>query len=357
MPSWLQAVLGIGSVATPLILGAMGNSNSKNQANAILAAQQQANALAAGQYAQNRQDMLPWIQAGQGSVNQLAYMLGIPTGSNMNALLAGNPQYSMTANQAQSTPSQQGLGRTNIGYDNNDAKLRPTPSSAFYSQTSPRFDTVGEMGDADPPPLRTASSFVYDIKRPMGGWDTQNKYMGSPNGSPNLSADGSPANAMMGYSGGTNNGFGSLMHDFDINDFYNNVDPGYAFRLSEGQKALERGAAARGNALGGAAIKEAQRFGQDYGSNEFLNAYNRYQNNRSQKYNMLAGLSQTGQIGQGQINTLGAQYANNAGNNLLLATGAANDARQSGYNSLAGGVGNATNNLIKYFTQRYPGRV
>ena len=43
-------------------------------------------------------------------------------------------------------------------------------------------------------------------------------------------------------------------------------DPGYAFRLSEGQKALDRSAAARGGLISGGAMKAAQRFGQEMGS-------------------------------------------------------------------------------------------
>ena len=49
-------------------------------------------------------------------------------------------------------------------------------------------------------------------------------------------------------------------------------DPGYAFRLAEGQKALERSAAARGGLMSGAALKAATRYGQEMGSQEFQNA-------------------------------------------------------------------------------------
>lgn len=58
-------------------------------------------------------------------------------------------------------------------------------------------------------------------------------------------------------------------------------DPGYAFRLAEGQKALERTAAARGGLISGGALKAAQRFGQDYSSQEYANAYNRALTNYS----------------------------------------------------------------------------
>ena len=81
------------------------------------------------------------------------------------------------------------------------------------------------------------------------------------------------------------------------------MDPGYGFRLSEGLKALERGAAARGGLISGNALKAAQRYGQDVASQEFGNAYNR-----------LAGLANIGPAAAGVMNTLGQQYATGAGN-------------------------------------------
>ena len=60
--------------------------------------------------------------------------------------------------------------------------------------------------------------------------------------------------------------FGKYARDFSMADFQ--ADPGYAFRLSEGQKALERQAAARGGLISGAALKAAQRYGQDAASQD-----------------------------------------------------------------------------------------
>lgn len=52
-------------------------------------------------------------------------------------------------------------------------------------------------------------------------------------------------------------------------------DPGYSARLQEGQKALERSAAARGTLLTGQTAKELDRYAQDYAANEYQNVYNR----------------------------------------------------------------------------------
>jgi hypothetical protein len=63
---------------------------------------------------------------------------------------------------------------------------------------------------------------------------------------------------------------------FDPNAFNYQADPGYAFRLAEGNKALNASAAARGGMISGNALKAAQTYGQNMGSQEYQNAYNRY---------------------------------------------------------------------------------
>ena len=88
-----------------------------------------------------------------------------------------------------------------------------------------------------------------------------------------------PASAMQNFGGVAGYDPASAMRNFGASDFQ--ADPGYAFRLSEGMKALDRTAASRGGLLSGATLKGAQRFGSDLASQEYGNAYNRFQTNRS----------------------------------------------------------------------------
>jgi hypothetical protein len=121
------------------------------------------------------------------------------------------------------------------------------------------------------------------------------------------------------------------------------ADPGYAFRLSEGQKALDRQAAARGGLISGSALKAAQRYGQEMGSQEYTNAFNRYQTERGARLNPLQSLAGVGQTSVNQLGAAGQNYATNAGN----AMGAAAQANASGYmgaaNAIGGGVGQYMN--------------
>jgi hypothetical protein len=53
-------------------------------------------------------------------------------------------------------------------------------------------------------------------------------------------------------------------------------DPGYQFRQAEGEKALQRGASAKGLSLSGGALKDLSRFNQGLASEEYGSAYGRY---------------------------------------------------------------------------------
>lgn len=116
-------------------------------------------------------------------------------------------------------------------------------------------------------------------------------------------------------------------------------EPGYQFRLGEGEKAIDRAAGARGSRYSGATLKGLQRFAQDFASNEYQNAYNRDANTRTMNYNFLAG--PTG-IGQGAQGTIG-QYVSNAGDARAAGT-------VGGINALFGGASDAYN---VYNTNRY----
>lgn len=145
---------------------------------------------------------------------------------------------------------------------------------------------------------------------------------------------------------GLNGGPGDLLRNFSASDFQ--TDPGYAFRLSQGQKGIESSAAARGGLLSGAAAKAIDRYNQDFASNEYQNAYNRYNQNQSNVFNRLASLAGVGQTATNALGQAGQNYATNAGNALQYG-GAA---RASGYtgaaNAINAGLGSITGGLIGY---------
>jgi hypothetical protein len=118
-------------------------------------------------------------------------------------------------------------------------------------------------------------------------------------------------------------------------------DPGYAFRLSEGMKALDRTAAARGGLLSGATLKGAQRYGQDLGSQEYMNAFNRYQTERNAQLNPLQSLAGVGQTATGALTNAYGAYGAQTGQNLQDVASARASGYLGGQNALTSALGQA----------------
>lgn len=110
--------------------------------------------------------------------------------------------------------------------------------------------------------------------------------------------------------------------------------PGYRFTLDQGMQGIERMAAARGNRLSGATLKEAGRYNSGLASQDYGNGYNR-----------LAGLAGVGQAAVSQQIGAGQAYAGAVGQNNAMA----GQARASGYM----GVPNAFNGTINSLGNLY----
>jgi hypothetical protein len=145
---------------------------------------------------------------------------------------------------------------------------------------------------------------------------------------------------LLGLGGNTGAaGYGKYGRDFSMADYQ--ADPGYAFRLSEGQKALDRQAAARGGLISGGALRAATRYGQDMGSQEYQNAFNRYQTSRANQLQPLGNLMSMGQSAASNQGTAAGNYGTNAGQ-AYMAGGQATAAGQLGMgNTISNALGAA----------------
>lgn len=110
--------------------------------------------------------------------------------------------------------------------------------------------------------------------------------------------------------------------------------PSYDFRLSEGVKAAERSAAARGRLGSGATMKAVQRYGEGLASADYGDWWNRN-----------AGLAGIGQ----QATNATAAAGENMANNVSNAYQAAGNARASAYQ----GAGNAINQGVSGVLKSY----
>lgn len=202
-------------------------------------------------------------------------------------------------------------------------------------------------------------------------WNTQQKNL-----APWLSAGTSAINSLSGLM--NNGGFPDWTETFQApTSVTEQNDPGYAFRQAEGQKGIERMAAARGGLLSGGTAKALDQYNQDYASNEYGNVYNRafneystrynqFQQNNTNKFNRLGAISGIGQTAADTLGTLGGNAAGNVGN-ILMSSGQqvgnsiqnAAAARASGYvggaNAWSGSLNNFGNMGLLYQLLRSSG--
>lgn len=152
---------------------------------------------------------------------------------------------------------------------------------------------------------------------------------------------------VLGLSGRTGAaGYGSMNKQFGAADF--NADPGYKWRTEQGMKGLERSAAARGGLLSGGAMKDAMNYNQGAASQEYGNAYNRFQTDRSNILNPLQSLAGMGQSATGQMAQSAQNYGQSGGNTMTQA----GNAQASGYvgqaNALNNGISQGINGMQNY---------
>jgi hypothetical protein len=265
-----------GGIASKALGGALGgNKAAKAQAGAA----ENAAAVQERIYQQQRADSEPYRAAGTAASNKLAYYMGLqPEGET--ALLASLPKEIQNAFKTRNPDAPMGSASIQdvIG------KLSASKNDAEFRENAKKYGIyVGAYNNLD-----------------QRAWkDVQKAYQ-----------RGKLTPGTNGAQAGTNGEFGSLARKFSLDDYV--ADPGYQFRLDEGNKAIERAQARRGNFLSGAAIKEANKYNSGQASQEYGNAYNRFNQDQNTLYSRLSGLVNSG---QGAANNSGAQnYANQMSN-------------------------------------------
>jgi hypothetical protein len=131
-------------------------------------------------------------------------------------------------------------------------------------------------------------------------------------------------------------GYGSLNKPFGMEQFQ--ADPGYAFRMGEGIKAIERSRAQAGGLLSGGTGKALTRYGQDLGSQEYGNAFSRYQTERANQLNPLAALTAAGQGSANVLSNAAGTYGQQAGAGITDVARAQAAGQVGTANALVGGV-------------------
>lgn len=294
---WVAAAI----VGSAIIGGAMSNRAAKKAASGQTDAANAATQAQLEQYYQTREDQMPWLETGKEGVGRLSDLLGIKRPASTAQQIENDQRYKDILNAKIQQFDREHQARFGVGIwdGRTDAATRDKIIEGY--KTDARQEFIGQYGDIDARAAREREQ--------------------SPE-------------------------FGSLLRDFTNADFVK--DPGYEFRLAEGNKAIENAARARGVYMSPMTVKELLRYGQDYASNEFGNAYNRDMSNRTTKFNMLSGISGTGQTA---ANTVGNTGANMIGNVGQLMTGAAN-ARGAAGIAGANAWNNGISNIGNFYQQQ-----
>jgi hypothetical protein len=115
--------------------------------------------------------------------------------------------------------------------------------------------------------------------------------------------------------------------------------------MSEGLKAVDRQAAARGGLISGNALKASQTFGQDMASQEYQNAFNRFQTirgNTLSPFQTGAAAGQSAAAMQGQANanfgSAGGQAIGQYGQGASGIYGSAGNAMNTAYGNYGAGT-------------------
>lgn len=302
----MVAVAGATVVGGALSAGAAGKAASTQAAAADRAAELQKE-----QFERSVELQEPFRQAGMLGQNRLMTLLG----------LGGTAQYDDTA-----------YNKALADYNANLAALDPSSYMSGGAGGGYVSSGGGEGGDAG----------YY--QEPTGGTFNQEAYNAARAGIV------APDREKFRLAGGDVNDpmFGKYATaEYTPEMFAKGIDPGYQFRLKEGMQGLERSAAARGGLLSGGTLKGIQRYGQDMASQEYTNAFNRYQAERTGTLNPFQSMAGQGQSTANTLSNLGMNYAGQAGEAYQ---GAAN-ARASGYVGQANAIGGTIGNLSNMYYQ------
>lgn len=135
-------------------------------------------------------------------------------------------------------------------------------------------------------------------------------------------------------------GYGSLIDPFDVEDFYSQQDPGYAFELQQGRQELLNSAAAGSGALSGAALKDLLGYSQNFARTGYNDAFNRHQVQTGNIFSRLSDIARLGQSAAAGVGSAGTQLAGNAGQMISNAGGASGAGLVGGGNALGQGATN-----------------
>jgi hypothetical protein len=140
-----------------------------------------------------------------------------------------------------------------------------------------------------------------------------------------------------------------LTRGYTAEDFAQGIDPGYQFRLAQGQKALENQFNRGGGLVSGNVMQGMQDYTQGQASQEFANAFGRNTATQTNIFNRLKGIAD---MGLGATGTT-ADVATRTGESMGSAAIAGAQAQGAGQIGAAKAYGNTLQGMANYATLPY----
>lgn len=293
------------SVAGSLISGSMGSSAADDAAKQSAKATAAANKQLQQQQQTNTSNFAPYTGLGADATNKLAYYLGI-------ADTSGQGQY----NQKYGT-----LVDTSSGI--------PKPVASLYA--------------SDPAYKKAYDDYVNIHQQVYGKSYTRDS---DPQYIDRYIREHLPSPDSFGAMDTSDGKYGSLLNNFGQNDLNNDVvyNNGLQFGLDQGTNAINRLSSANGGIDSGATLKALTRYANDYGTTKSSGAFDRFNTNKLNNYNMLAGQSGQGLSATNNLANINSNLLTGQTNNTL---NNANNQGQYGImgaqsinNAVQGGIGN-----------------
>jgi hypothetical protein len=140
-----------------------------------------------------------------------------------------------------------------------------------------------------------------------------------------------------------------LTRAYTAEDFNQGIDPGYQFRLTQGQKALENQYNRGGGLISGNVMQGMQDYTQGQASQEFANAFGRNTTTQTNIFNRLKGIAD---MGLGATGTT-AEAATRTGESMGSAAIASGQAQAAGQIGAAKAYGNTLQGMANYAALPY----
>src|SRR5947208_7303628 len=270
-----------GSIIGGIMAGNAASSAAQTQANAANTAAQlqyqsgrQALGFQKQVYGQTQAEEAPYLQAGYGGLANLQYLLGITPQGNIPSLGTASQGGGIGAPLLPQQIEQNVAARSSGVAPGSPYGVGPASlANRVNNMRNPLWqDKYALPGDA-----------ATGSRMSINGTGAQTS-VPAPGATPGSTPMASLVNPQLGA-------FGSLSKPWSEQfqaptDVTEKNDPGYQFRLQQGENALQNSAAAKGTLLNGATGADIQKYGQDYASNEYGNVYNRALGQFQDRYNM-----------------------------------------------------------------------